>query len=144
MRYEQTFQVDLDELMDLESKGFSKDQVLRKQVKPREVVGESYYQQALVQLAAGIGFTPDCRREDAFLVLALKRDYANKQDRNAVAVFAGPLLVGYVAKADAERLAPKLDAVGGTSWAGGLLKTNPNIENSFIGVQYWLDRMPSA
>ena len=144
MKNEETYQVDLDELMDLEAKGFSKDQVLGKQVKPRQVVGESFYQQALVQLSDGIGFTPDCRREDSFLVLALKREYQNKHDRNAVAVFAGPLLVGYVAKKDAQSLAPKLDAVGGTMWAGGLLRTDPRIQDAMIGVEYWLDRVQQS
>lgn len=137
------FTIDLDDLQDLESKGFSKEQILGKQVKDREVVGESNYQQALTQLSAGIGYTPGFRIEDSFLVLALYREPKNRYDRNAIAVYAGPLVVGYVPKGEAAVLAPWVDQQGGACWAGGRLMSSPRA--SMIGVRYWLERVqPSS
>lgn len=64
----------------------------------RKVVGESHYQAALEQAAAG--HTSDgCRRQ--LVVAQLVREPTNRHDRNAVQVLVGRQCVGYIPKADA-------------------------------------------
>ena len=72
-----------------------------------EVVGESFYQDALQQLVGGI--PGERARVDVLAVLVA--DENNQYDANAVSVWVNGLKVGHLSRAEAKRMRPGLSAL---------------------------------
>lgn len=72
-----------------------------------EVVGESFYQDALQQVVGGI--PGERARVDVLAVLVADED--NQYDANAVSVWVNGLKVGHLSRAEAKRMRPALGAL---------------------------------
>ncbi len=104
-----------------------------------DVVGESQYQAALAELAGG-------KRSDSQYIATnaeLWREPDNPHDANAVQVRIASRLVGYLPRAEAERLAARMDAAGEAALAcpaeirGGWRDRD---SEGHFGVVVWLPR----
>jgi hypothetical protein len=79
-----------------------------------DVVGESRYEASFKQLLSDTELKVSGGTEK-FLAGRIVHEPFNKFDKNAIQVFAGGVLVGYVPTETAKRLAPKLAASGGAA-----------------------------
>jgi len=103
-----------------------------------QVVGESYYQDALRQVIGG-----DARnRVRVEIVAVLKAETDNPYDPNAVSIWIDGLKVGYLSRADAARYRPGLLALGlsyrrpialaGVITGGGIRANGPGLLGVFL------------
>ncbi|RSM37915.1 hypothetical protein DMB66_59290 [Actinoplanes sp. ATCC 53533] len=79
-----------------------------------DVVGESHYTRAIRQLL-GRDFKTD--GTEIITTVSLMVDPSNKHDRNAVGVWAGGNLVGYLPREEAARYAPVLSQLKSQGWS---------------------------
>ena len=104
-----------------------------------EVVGESFYQEALWRLAGG-GSPHEPVRIEVMAVLVAETD--NPHDANAVSIWVGGLKVGHLSRNEAERLRPGLlaleqqhgmpSALRGVIVGGGLKADGPGRLGVFL------------
>ncbi len=103
-----------------------------------QVVGESYYQDALRQVIGG-----DARnRVRVEIVAVMRAEMDNPFDPNAVSIWIDGLRVGYLARADAARYRPGLlalessygrpIALGGVIAGGGIRADGPGLLGVFL------------
>jgi hypothetical protein len=124
------------------AEGWIERQEWRSWEAPRNVVVESFYQEALHALCGG-----PC--EAGYLIpvqVELRREPGNPHDRNAIAAYLLPSgrQIGHIRREIAASLGPVMDKLGIDVWrvAGVARGGRPRAEH--IGVHLWVGRRLSA
>ncbi len=101
-----------------------------------DIVGESAYQYNISKLRDAV---TAAQPGDPWIMLRLNREPSNKHDKNAIQVSAWGVTVGYIARAQAARMASKLDELGGTYHATGKIVGGVRGKRS-LGVVGWVEK----
>ena len=101
-----------------------------------DIVGESAYQYNISKLRDAINAA---QPGDPWIMLRLQREPGNKHDANAIKVSAWGVTVGYIARAQAARMATNMDKLGGDYYATGKIVGGVRGKRSF-GVVGWVEK----
>lgn len=101
-----------------------------------DIVGEQSYQYNIKILNDAVR---QAQGDDPWIMLRLIREPTNRYDSNAIMVTGWGVLVGYIKKTQAARMAPRLDDQGGHYYATGKIVGGVTGKRSF-GVVGWVEK----